>query len=161
MKRTILFYLVLISSISANAWVYQDEIDGINYEFNTDVLNAVVIRKDGNYKGIIEIPQKVLYKGEFYSVTAIGSSAFYSCSNLSSVTIPQSVTTIGAYAFYDCNLSDIEIPSSVMTIEHHAFAKCYKLMSVSIPNSVFNIGARAFYHCVNLNSVTLVSLNIC
>ena len=36
------------------------------------------------------------------SITTIGGRAFYNCSALTSVTIPNSVTTIGEYAFHDC-----------------------------------------------------------
>ena len=38
-----------------------------------------------------------------YPVTTIGSSAFYNCSRLTSITIPDSVTTIGNYAFFICD----------------------------------------------------------
>ena len=37
------------------------------------------------------------------SVTAIGKRAFYKCSGLTSVTIPDSVTSIGNYAFDGCD----------------------------------------------------------
>ena len=79
------------------------EIDGINYELNAEARQATVIKKSsGAYSGEVVIPESVEYYGTAYSVTSIGESAFYKCSRLTSVTIPNSVTSIGDYAFYDC-----------------------------------------------------------
>ena len=64
-------------------------------------------------------------------ITKIGDLAFYGCSSLSSVTIPDSVTTIGGYAFYGCsNLTSVTIGDSVTTIGDYAFYACSSLTSV-------------------------------
>ncbi|MCR4914388.1 MAG: leucine-rich repeat protein [Prevotella sp.] len=89
------------------------------------------------YSGNVVIPESVTYNGTSYPVTSIGSSAFYDCSSLSSVTIPNSVTSIGNYAFRGC----------------------YGLTSVTIPNSVTSIGSGAFYSCSALTSMTVASGN--
>ena len=54
------------------------------------------------YSGNVVIPESVTYDGNTYSVTSIGSNAFYECTGLTSITIPNSVTSIGDDAFYDC-----------------------------------------------------------
>lgn len=61
------------------------------------------------------------------SVTSIGGSAFYGCSSLASIEIPDGVTSIGSRAFYRCsNLTSIEIPDSVTSIGT-AFGDCTSL----------------------------------
>ncbi len=95
--------------------------------------------------GVLEIPSSVEFNGITYPVTGIGSNAFYDCTRLTSVTIPNSVTSIGNYAFYNCNgLTSVTIPNSVTSIGNYAFSYC-SLYRVMVPNSVTSIGDYAFY----------------
>ncbi len=91
------------------------------------------------------------------SVTSIGDYAFRGCSSLTSITIGNSVTSIGSSAFYGCSgLTSIEIPDSVTTIGSSAFYGCSGLTSIEIPDSVTTIGSYAFYECNVLTSITIV-----
>ena len=101
--------------------------------------------------GDLEIPESVEYNGITYSVISIGMDAFYGCSELTSVAIPNSVTIIDRYAFQDCSsLTSVRIGNSVTEIGEKAFYNCSGLISVSIPNSVTYIGTAAFYGCSSL-----------
>ncbi|MBP5366571.1 MAG: leucine-rich repeat domain-containing protein [Bacteroidales bacterium] len=90
------------------------------------------------------------------SVTIIGDGAFQFCSNLTSLTIGNSVTSIGEYAFSDCDgLTSVTIGNSVTSIGEFAFSGCSGLTSVTIGNSVTSIGNNAFFECSGLASVTI------
>ena len=65
--------------------------------------NAVVFDCYESKSGDLIIPSTISYNGTTYSVTSIGDRAFYYCSGLTSVAIPNGVTSIGGSAFYGCN----------------------------------------------------------
>ena len=137
---------------------YQHYNNGTNYSAVTNVI----------------IPSAVEYNSETYEVHWIGDSAFYRCSSLTSVEIPNSVTSIGEYAFRDCTgLTSVTIPNSVTSIGEGAFHKCTGLTSpvynahifaymptsyhgaYSIPDGIESIAGWAFYGCTALTSVTI------
>ena len=90
-----------------------------------------------------------------------GNGAFDSCAALTSVTIPNSVTSIGDYAFYDCtSLTSLTIGNSVTSIGNYAFQNCTSLTSITIPDSVTTIGNYAFGYCSGLTSVVIENSGI-
>ena len=90
---------------------------------NTNTLIAYL----GNANELI-LPND--FNGENYT---IGANAFYNCSNLTSVTIPNSVTSIGASAFSGCSgLTEVTIPNSITAIGSDAFYGCTGLTEVNI-----------------------------
>ena len=93
--------------------------------------------------GEVIIPTK--YKN--VPVTCIGKEAFYNCTSVRQVTIPDSVTTIEDFAFFQCGLRDITIPEGVISIGRWAFAECMAVGTITIPNSVTSIGDSAFRKC--------------
>lgn len=122
----------------------------------------------------------VVYEG---TVTEIQGDAFRAAggsnTNLTSITIPESVTslaanalrkstalttvnfagtptltTIGNYVFASCSaLANITLPASVTTIGGQAFSDCTALTTFDVPEGVTSIGGQAFGGCSNLTAI--------
>lgn len=87
-------------------------------------------------------------------VTSIGRWTFYGCSDLTNITIPNSVASIGTGAFQGSGLKSIIIPNSIKTIESWVFYNCSNLTSVLFSDSVTSIESEAFRSCCSLKSIT-------
>ena len=89
-------------------------------------------------------------------IVGIADNAFYYCTAMTSVTIPDSIETIGDWAFAGCTgLTEIKLPDSVVTIGEGAFHGCDKLTSVTLSNKLTKIDNFAFYGCKGLTEITL------
>ena len=117
------FYSLLIALLCSASmlFAYDAQIDGIYYNLNSENKTAEVTH-DGAYSNSngagytqseVVIPEKVTYDSVEYSVTSIGIYAFYKCSSLISVTIPNSVTSIRSYAFSNCTSLDSIVVESI------------------------------------------------
>ena len=143
-KKIFTLFLALVASVGT-MFASDTQVDGIWYDFDEEDLTAsVTYRGDSydtyvdEYSGSVVIPSTVTYNYVKYSVTSIGYYAFYGCSGLTSVTIPNSVTSIGHATFYGCS----------------------GLTSVTIGNGVASIDTEALFRgCISLNSIIVESGN--
>lgn len=119
--------------------------DSSNWKNGVLYINNHLIAAQDTITGSYEIK---------HGTITIGAGAFWACSSLTNVIIPDSVKTIGADAFYWCTgLTDITIPDSVKTIGYGAFYCCQKLENISISKSVIEIDFSAFEGCNRLTNV--------
>ena len=132
------------------------------YSYSIKFKNKVYVNgepvqlKDGFTVNEYEPGEYKVYIEDFDKLKKLKDFAFYECTDLMSIIIPNSVTTIGESAFYDCNsLTSVTIPNSVTFIDGFAFDGCNSLTSVTIPDSVKKIGKGAFFACTELISITL------
>lgn len=104
----------------------------------------------------ITIPSTVEFSGKQFSVAIIGTFCFDRCTNLTNIEIPNSVLWIRGNAFVKCtSLTSIEIPNSVSVIEWGAFADCTGLTNVKLGNSVSDLYQNAFSGCSNLTNIVV------
>lgn len=157
---------------------YDIIVNGIYFLKRNDQEASVVSKdnKRNSYSGDVVIPEEVSLNGDVLSVTAIADNAFQYCSNLTTVTIPNSVTSIGSWSFAKSGVKSITIPNSVTHIGCYAFSEsslhnitlsenlteikngtfcACSLNSITIPNKVTCIGDSAFFMCRNLKSIAI------
>ena len=108
-------------------WIAHTPISSFTYE----IINGNEIEITG-FTGIeteVVIPDLIDEK----PVINIGKFAFFGCSSLTSITIPEGVTSIGDNALYNCSsLTSITIPASVTSIGDAAFAVCTSLVNINV-----------------------------
>lgn len=155
MKKIIL--LVLIALVTMGAKAYDFSVDGVYYNVIDKSGKVVEVTKgDAKYSGSVTIPATVSSDGVSYTVSKIGSDAFYQCTNLESVTLGSKIETIGYRAFIDCSsLSSINLNDQIVTFEDYAFKGCTSLTSVVIGGSVDNMGVDVFAGCSDLKTVEI------
>lgn len=141
------------------------EIDNTAF-INCGKLESIEVDSDNsvyhsNNNCIIDTADRVLVLGcknsilpQDDSVTSIGDFAFYSCDELTSLSIPDNITEIGNSAFYNCQkLSIVTFSRNFSKIGSSAFAYCVNLTNIALPKSLNELGTSVFYNCKALTTV--------
>ena len=148
-----------------DGWNYTEKSGGVTWTFKVENAEATIVHcrrnGDGSYsedgqravtpepRGRLTIPETL----GGCPVVGIGYEAFQNSSQLSAVTMPDSVRSIGSYAFAWCDeLSEIRLSDTVTTIGNYAFEGC-PLRSIVIPATVQDIGSYVFSSCSQMSSV--------
>ena len=152
-KVTSISIPVSVTAIGSGAFQYCSSLTSISIPAGVTSIGYWVFDFCSNLSSIIVDPSNTAYKsadGVLYSKNGIevircpeGKSG--SCA------ISYGATSIKAYAFYKCSIiTDITIPNSVKVIADNAFVSCSGLTGVIIPGSVTSIGRASFDTCNNL-----------
>lgn len=109
------------------------------------------------YHALIEVSNYNCSNYQIHNDTiVIAGYAFYQCSRLNSIIIPNNVLSIGDMAFYQCTaLSEVLFGQKVLSIGDSAFAYCSLLTEVTLPNSVEKICNDAFFNCDSIKNVII------
>lgn len=90
--------------------------------------------------------------------TAVPDNAFYECSRLREIILPDTVTSVGYRAFYRCAyLTAVTLPAGLTALGDEAFSGCVRLETadLSMLDTTDGWGIQTFRGCISLRSVTL------
>ena len=122
-------------------------LDGVLY----DKVQSVLIQCPTGKTGSVIVPESVKW---------IDEGAFYYCTQLTSIDLPNGTTSIGRDAFFGCySLVNLTIPKNVTMIGSNAFNSCSLLTNVTIPSGVTFIGEYAFLYCYSLTAIEVEPSN--
>ena len=137
----------LVETVNGVAYKYY-VLDG-EAEISSGIREVPAV--DQSTSGPIEIPSSL----GGCPVTSLGTDAFYGCSRITSVSIPDTVANIGYCCFFGCSSlqGGLVISDSVVNIEAQAFEHCRSLSTAKIGDNVPELKSWAFYDCPNLRSI--------
>ncbi|MBO7589514.1 MAG: leucine-rich repeat domain-containing protein [Bacteroidaceae bacterium] len=108
------------------------------------------------YSGNLVIPESVSANDTTYRVVGTDYYAFIGCTELETVSFPESVTTLGYGSFAGCiGLKGVNIPSGVGSVPDAMFYGCTSLDGVVLPEGIVTIGHSAFYNCSGLTEIVI------
>lgn len=123
--------------------------EGLRYEINEDGTTCAITGIGSCMDNDLVIPREI----DGYTVTSIYFYAFEGCTQLGSVTLPDTVTLICSGAFKNCEkMTSIDLGGAV-SFGFNAFENCYSLTQITIPNGTESVANEAFKGCINLMSV--------
>ena len=144
------------------AWKYICDDESATWEIDSVHVTGAPIRQvevisgPNKYSGDIVIPAKVTKNDTVYNVIAIGTEAFYNCSSLTSITLPNSATTLGQSVFENCiSLKSAYVGNGITSLDNGTFLGCSSLKSVTLGDRIVNIGEDVFSGCSALNEIKL------
>lgn len=152
-----------VINIGYNAFGNCNNLNSITLPFVGATLNGTTNAHFGYIFGASDSGQNVYNVPESLKTVVItkatnyGTSAFYHCEYIESISLPSGTTSISDSMFYWCSrLTQFNIPSTVTNIGANAFQRCHSLTKVEIPSQVKSVGDSAFMHCSNLESVNIL-----
>lgn len=184
MRKIYLLLLALVSMSNVSA--------AVKDTFSIGDLTFTVLTEDGNsgtvsvkatsteITGKVIIPESVSNNGIVYTVTEIADQAFWKCSAMTSVKIPESITYVGSLGFKECtsldslvfpnddmkfsywyvcqgctNLTYVRLPEHLTGLGYFMFAECENLESIRIPESCVSFPDYTFFRCYKLKEVNI------
>ncbi|MBP5420360.1 MAG: leucine-rich repeat domain-containing protein [Bacteroidales bacterium] len=158
-----LLFLFIAFTLAAQAWAEKVEFGGIYYELSSSEPYTATVVRDDSYANLTSVNIQGVFTpvaGKTYTTTEIEAWTFGGCTNITSITIPNTVTKIGDYAFNGCTgLTSVVIPSSVKYLGMQAFITCTSLQQVTVESSDITIAESVFESCTSLTAVNFTNAN--
>lgn len=142
---------------NGQAVIHEYEGDAVTVEIPRKLLNAELTTVDDYAFFQNERITSVSFEKSVF-LKKIGVNAFYGCTGLKSLELPESLNELGFGAFQNCeNLGSVALQCEVASIPSQCFLGCKKLNGVVLPDTLTEISSHAFSGCVSLSDITIPS----
>lgn len=144
-----LISLILFEKIEAYSFVQ----GGVYYNITSSSAKTVGVTYKNtsysSYSGDVIVPETITYNGMVYTVKSIEAKAFYDCSELKSIKLPETITRINDNAFFECvGLDSIVIPKNVSYLGtsalHFKYGAVKVIMKSITPPTISSADAGSF-----------------
>ena len=183
--RKFFFLLLALATLANVSAAVKDtfEIGDLTYTVLTEsgTTGTVSVKATSTeITGKVIIPERVSNNGKDYTVTQVADKAFWHCTQMTSVKIPESVNYVGSFGFNDCasldslvfpnddltfsawyvcsgckNLKYVRLPANLQKLGYEMFSECENLESIHIPESCTNWSTYSFFRCYKLKNVNI------
>ncbi|MBQ1260752.1 MAG: leucine-rich repeat domain-containing protein [Clostridia bacterium] len=147
-------YIILpdtVTELSENAF---NDCAGLVYNVHDGV--SYVGTETNPYHFLVKVSDNTKTTYELKSARIILANAFFGCSALENITLPEGLTSIGEAAFAGCAaLKTVVMSEGVLDVGESAFENCTSLESVTLADSIINIHNNAFSNCSSLKTLYL------
>ena len=127
------------------------ELNDMKFKVNSDGTVRVFLNK---CKGDVNVPKTIKIDGKELFVTAVAQSGMFStCTNVRSVTLPETIMYLENFAFTYSAISSIDLPARIEKVGDYAFNKCKNLKELVLPDTVSDVGDHVFDGCKKLKRI--------
>ena len=136
----------------------------------TIIIPSTVKRIEQNaFKNNTTLENVIIQERNGEGVEYIGANAFYGCSNLQTINLPDTITTIGESCFRSCaKLDNVKLPNNLTTLNPYTFDGCTNLKNLELSKALLTLGVQSLMNTAlttlklpsNLNNIGIAAISI-
>lgn len=135
--------------VEHDVYVYGLTEEGFVYSYEGDDIS---IRGYIGKEEEITVPSSI----EDKNVVSIDNNAFRGNTDITKISIPETVKYIRSEAFMDCSkLKTVNVTDGLQSIDDSAFSNCTSLDEFIMPDTINNLGSYVFENCTSLRHVKI------
>ncbi len=150
------YYAKVIHTSLDEESIIKVDSDGFMYMYLNNIYYLIGYSGDDRD---VTVPSSFEFNGNTITNFEIYDKAFREYRSIRSITILDNIESIGSSAFYNCSgLMNVNMPDTITSSNYtYVFSGCYSLTFIKLSSGMTKIPGGYFYYCTNLSSVVIPS----